>query len=178
MTDPCYPIGSFSYDDIRDFSAETRADRIDGIARCPERLRAVLAGIVPQELNQSYRPGGWTVRQLTHHLPDSHMNGYLRFKLALTETTPTIKPYDERAWATLADIALSIDVSLALFDALHSRWVALLREMKASDFNKAFVHPQLARSISLDAALANYAWHGEHHIAHIRLARSLYSSGN
>ncbi len=173
VTDLQYPIGRFRFDEPIDVSPSARATRIDAIARLPERFRAGFAGVTVQDMERRYRPGGWTLCQLAHHVPDSHLNGLVRFKLALTEEVPTIKPYDEGAWATLGDARTTpIEVSFDLLDALHARWVALLRSMAPRDFARAFVHPQHARFISLDTALANYAWHGEHHLAHVQLARA------
>jgi uncharacterized damage-inducible protein DinB len=124
-------------------------------------------GLSEEQLNTPYRPGGWTVRQVVHHLPDSHMNSYVRFKLALTEDAPTIKPYDEALWANLADSSTTpLETSLALLDALHVRWVRLLKSMTDADFMREFRHPE-SGLIRLDQNLALYAWHGKHHVAHI-----------
>jgi hypothetical protein len=124
-----------------------------------------------QQLNTPYREGGWTVRQVVHHVPESHMNAYIRFKLALTETDPTVKPYDEAAWAETADVRETpIEVSLALVENLHARWVILLRSMSDADFKKQFVHPDNG-VVSLEKNLALYAWHGKHHVAHITSLR-------
>lgn len=168
MSDPRYPIGRFSFDG--DVSDAARATRIAEIAEAPRRLRAALAGLTPRQLDTPYREGGWTVRQVAHHVPDSHMNAYVRFKLALTEDAPTIKPYDEARWAALPDTRdTPIEVSLALLDALHERWVALLRAMPPADFSRTFVHPEQGRAMSLDMALALYAWHGKHHVGHVQM---------
>jgi len=170
MTDPRYPIGKFHFDG--DVSDAARAERIAEIEAAPRALRAALDGLTQEQLDTPYREGGWTLRQVAHHVPDSHLNAYVRFKLALTESTPTIKPYDEARWAELPDTRETpIEVSLALLDALHRRWVTLLRAMDAADFSRAFVHPEHGRTMSLDAALAMYAWHGKHHVAHVRGAR-------
>jgi len=161
-----YPIGRFEYEDGR--AAERRPAWIADVAALPEQLRAAVAGLAPGQLDTPYRPGGWTVRQVVHHVPDSHLNAYTRFKLALTEPEPTIKPYDEGAWAELEDVrATPPDVSLALIDALHDRWVRLLRAMGPDDFARTFRHPDKGRALALDEALALYAWHGRHHVAHI-----------
>jgi DinB superfamily len=123
------------------------------------------------QLDTPYRDGGWTVRQVVHHVPESHMNAYIRFKLALTENEPTIKPYDEAAWAELSDVhETPIEVSLALVDNLHDRWVRVLRSMSDADFLKQFRHPELG-VVSLEKNLALYAWHGKHHVAHIASLR-------
>ncbi len=130
-----------------------------------------MTGLNEEQLNTPYRDGGWTVRQVVHHLADSHMNAYVRFKLALTENEPTIKPYDEAAWAETADVRESpIEVSLALLENLHARWVALLQSMSEADFARQFRHPQLG-AVPLEKNLALYAWHGRHHVAHIASLR-------
>jgi len=134
-------------------------------------MRAAVAGLTPERFDTPYRPGGWSVRQVVHHVPDSHMNAYVRFKLALTEDEPTIKPYEEAAWAELADSASTpVDVSLTLLETLHDRWVRLLRSMTEADFARKFRHPQLG-VVPLDKNLALYAWHGKHHVAHITSLR-------
>jgi len=134
-------------------------------------LRAAVAGLNEEQLNTPYRDGGWTVRQVIHHVPESHMNAYIRFKLALTENEPTIKPYDEAAWAETADVRdTPIEVSLTLLDNLHKRWVVLLKSMSDADFAKQFRHPELG-VVPLEKNLALYAWHGNHHAAHITSLR-------
>ena len=134
-------------------------------------MRAAVAGLTPEQLDTPYRPGGWTVRQVVHHVPDSHINSYVRFKLALTEEEPTIKPYDEARWAKLADTATTpVEVSLTLLDSLHSRWVPLLQSLTEADFARQFRHPELGM-VRLDRNLALYAWHGKHHVAHITSLR-------
>jgi hypothetical protein len=134
-------------------------------------LRAAVAGLNEEQLNTPYRDGGWTVRQVIHHVPESHMNAYIRFKLALTEDDPTIKPYNEAAWAETADVRdTPVEVSLALLDNLHNRWVVLLKSMSDADFSKQFRHPELG-VVPLVKNLALYAWHGKHHVAHITSLR-------
>ena len=168
-TDPRYPLGRFDFDMVT--SPADRPRLIEEIASLPGLLRAAVQGTSEQDLARTYREGGWTVRQLVHHVPDSHMNGFVRLKLALTEDRPVIKPYDEVRWAELADVAETpIDVSLSLLEAIHHRWVVVLRAMAPEDFDRVYVHPEHGREISLDVALANYAWHGMHHLAHVRLA--------
>ena len=126
-----------------------------------------MKGLSEQQLDTPYRPEGWTVRQVAHHVPDSHLNSYIRFKLALTEQEPTIKPYDEDRWARLADTPTTpVEVSLALLDSLHDRWVRLLRSLRPEDWKRTFRHPELG-PVSLEKNLALYAWHGRHHVAHI-----------
>jgi hypothetical protein len=140
----------------------------------PALVRDALQGVDDAALDRSYRDGGWTIRQLAHHLPDSHMNGYIRFKLALTEDTPTIKPYDENRWSELPDVfSTPVDASLSLLAGLHVRWTAILRSMTDADFAREYVHPEHGRRFSLDEALQSYAWHGDHHVAHIKVARGL-----
>jgi uncharacterized damage-inducible protein DinB len=141
------------------------------IAEAPAQLRAAVAGLSDDQLNTPYRDGGWTVRQVIHHVPESHMNAYIRFKLALTENEPAIKPYDEAAWAETADVRETpIEVSLALLENLHKRWVVLLTSMSDADFQKQFRHPDLG-VVPLEKNLALYAWHGKHHVAHITSLR-------
>ena len=160
-----FPIGRFAMPDSAD--AATRAAQMETLRELPERLRAAVAGLNAAQIDTPYRDGGWTVRQVVHHLADSHANSFIRFKLALIEDWPTIKAYDEAAWAELADSrALPMDVSLQLLDSLHRRWVALLESMGDADFEKGYVHPKMGRQ-SLGAALALYAWHSRHHTAHI-----------
>ncbi len=169
MSDPRYPIGRFTPDPAS--SPETRARHIGGIAILPSRLRGAVSGLSPQQLNTPYREGGWTVRQLIHHVPDSHLNAYIRTKLALTEEAPTIKPYDESAWARLKDSELTpIEVSLSLLEAVHTRWVTLLRALTAEDFRRRWNHPE-AGVHDLDWLIALYDWHGNHHVAHVTSLR-------
>jgi hypothetical protein len=169
MADPRYPIGRFVPDP--NLTPETRARHIEAVAGLPSRMRQAVAGLTNQQLNTPYREGGWTVRQVVHHVPDSHLNAYIRFKLAITEQDPTIKPYDETAWAQLKDSELTpIEVSLALLESLHARWTVLLRSLKAEDFQRKFVHPDFGPH-DVDWLLGLYAWHGNHHVAHITQLR-------
>src|SRR5208282_6497533 len=169
MSDPRYPIGKFSYDGPP--SEEQRKKLIDDIEQAPAALRAAVRGLSPQQIEMPYRDGGWTVRQVAHHVPDSHMNAYIRFKLALTETEPTIKPYEQQLWAELADSKVTpIEVSLTMLDSLHDRWVRLLRSLGLEDWKRTFRHPELGL-VSLEKSLALYAWHGRHHVAHITALR-------
>jgi uncharacterized damage-inducible protein DinB len=165
-----YPVGKFNWD-----APISDADfplLIASIAETPGALRRAVAGLSPDQLATRYRPGGWTVKQVAHHVPDSHMNAYTRFKLALTEDEPTIKPYNEAAWAELPDSRkVPVDVSLDLLDALHLRWVALLRSMEPADFNRTLRHPEHGRVFTLKQMLGLYAWHGRHHVAHITSLR-------
>ena len=160
-----YPIGKFDFDAA--VTPVQRAEAIEQIARLPQELRAGVAGLTDSQLDTPYRPGGWSVRQVVHHLADSHMNSYIRFKLALTEDAPTIKPYDEAACANLPDAQGPVAPSLDLLQALHERWVLLLRAMSESDWERQFQHPGMGRLVRLDTNVALYAWHGRHHTAHI-----------
>ncbi len=170
MTDPRYPIGSFS--PVARPTPESRTACIQQIAEAPALIRAAVTGLSDERLETPYRPGGWTLRQVLHHVPDSHMNAYCRFKFALTEDNPGIKAYDEAAWARVADTAgTPPEVSLALLDALHQRWVVLLRSMNSADFERGLQHPEKG-SITLDWMLQLYAWHGRHHAAHITSTRT------
>jgi hypothetical protein len=170
MDDLRYPIGKFAFD-----GGSTERDReawIADIAAAPAKLRDAVRGLSAQQLDTTYRPGGWTVRQVVHHVPDSHLNAYVRFKLALTEHAPTIKPYDEARWAELVDSrATPVETSLSLLDALHERWVILLRALGPADYARTFMHPEHGRAVSLEWTLALYAWHGRHHVAHITSLR-------
>jgi uncharacterized damage-inducible protein DinB len=164
LDDLRYPIGRFSAQ--AGGTAATRSAHIQALRLLPGQLRAAVSGLSDAQLNTPYREGGWTVRQTVHHLADSHANSFIRFKLALTEDWPTIKPYDEAAWARIADSETPIEGSLMFIDALHERWVALLESMTEQDFQKGFVHPVNGRQ-NLERALAIYEWHGRHHTAHI-----------
>ncbi len=169
MSDLAYPIGKFTWSGPG--SGEGRARRIAEIAAAPAALRDAVAGLTDAQLETPYRPGGWTVRQVAHHVPDSHLNAYVRFKLAVTEDAPTIKPYDEAAWAELADVkTVPVATSLALLEALHARWVALLRSFREADWARTFQHPELG-VVPLEKNLALYAWHGRHHVAHVTALR-------
>jgi len=165
VTDPRYPVGQFSWP--AKVTAADRARYIQTLAELPGRVRSAAASLSPSRLDTPYREGGWTRRQVIHHIPESHMNAYIRFKLALTESEPMIKPYDEAAWAKLDDVALTpIETSLTLLDALHQRWVILLRGLAESDWKKTFRHPEIG-TISLENNLALYDWHSRHHLGHI-----------
>jgi hypothetical protein len=165
MSDLRYPIGPFTYEGPPD--PARRAAWIADIAVLPGRLRAALRGLNDRQLDTPYRPGGWTVRQVAHHVPDSHVNAYIRFKLALTEPEPTIKPYDQDRWAALPDGRTgAVEGSLALLEHLHERWVRLLRAMTPADFDRRLNHPESGIQ-DLNRLTAHYAWHGRHHIAHV-----------
>jgi len=169
MSDLRYPIGPFVPDS--EATPEKLGGWIDAVEAAPGALRAAVAGLSPAQLDTPYRPDGWTVRQVVHHVPESHMNAYVRFKLALTEDEPTIKPYDEKLWSELADVRdTPIEVSLALLDSLHRRWVILLRSLSPADFGRRLKHPELG-VLALDTVLQIYAWHGRHHTAHVTALR-------
>ncbi len=160
-----YPIGKFQRP-----GAVSQAERdryLTDIEEAPRRLRAAVVGLTAEQMDTPYREGGWTVRQVAHHLPDSHLNAYARMKLALTEDTPTIKPYDEARWAELSDSRTTpVETSLAMMEALHERWGHLLRGMRESDFGRKVMHPEMG-ALTVDDLLALYAWHGRHHVAQI-----------
>ena len=169
MIDPRYPIGPFEHRSPA--TPAQRAGWIADIASLPSRLREAVAGLDDTQLDTPYRDGGWTVRQVVHHVPDSHLNAYVRFKLALTEDVPTIKPYDQERWAELPDgRAGSIAVSLGMLDALHDRWVRLLRALGPTEFARKLNHPE-SGVLDLDYLTAMYAWHGKHHVAHVTTLR-------
>ncbi len=173
MDDLRFPVGKFRYDGAS--SPEQQLNQLEEIALTPANLRAAVRGLSEAQLDTEYRPGGWTVRQVVHHLPDSHLNSYVRFKLALTEDDPTIKPYAEDRWAELPDSRVTpIEVSLALLDSLHDRWVRLLRALGPEEWKRTFRHPDLG-PMTLEKTLALYAWHGRHHTAHITELRKRMS---
>ena len=165
-----YPVGKFTWTRTGEGLLASEAERQEWIAdieETPARVWAAVTGLTEAQLDTPYRPGGWTVRQVVHHFADSHMNAYARFRLALTEDEPTIKPYNEKLWAELSDASTApVDLSLTLLDTLHQRWVLLLRAMKPEDFSRTLKHPELGR-VTLEKYLAMYAWHGKHHVAHI-----------
>jgi len=160
-----YPIGKFAFPET--VSEGDRETMLDQIAETPARLSEAVAGWDASRLETPYRPDGWTVRQVVHHLADSHLNSYIRFKLAVTENEPTIKGYDEAAWARLDDAAHApIEVSLRLLDSLHERWVGFLRSLDTDQLRRTFKHSEMG-SVTLSRNIALYAWHGRHHVAHI-----------
>ncbi len=167
-TDLRYPIGKFKK--TEGVTDAQRAALIAAIAEAPAKLRAATTGLSEEQLDTPYRPGGWTVRQVVHHVPDSHMNSLVRFKLALTENEPTIKPYDEARWAELGDAKGPIEPSLLLLESLHERWLVLLKSLKTADWQRTFRHPERG-TMTLEETLQLYAWHGRHHVAHITSLR-------
>ena len=160
-----YPVGKFTFPSI--VSLEDRTNFVQQISETPARMRAAVAGLSDDQLNTPYRPGGWTVRQVVHHVPDSHLNSYVRFRLALTEDDPPVKAYYEDRWAELPDArSAPVEVSLALLESLHLRWGALLGSLADPDWKRTFKHSELG-PVSLEKNAALYAWHGRHHVAHI-----------
>jgi hypothetical protein len=167
--DPRYPVGKFKKPDA--YTDASRKAAIDEIADLPANLRKAVAGLTDAQLDTPYREGGWTIRQVVHHLADSHMNAYIRQRFTVTEDKPTVKPYDENVWANLPDAKTGpVDWSLSILDGAHARWAALLSSRKPEDFNRAFVHPEYGERI-LDWNVEMYAWHCRHHVAHITTAR-------
>lgn len=165
VLDPRYPIGKFERPEVLD--AQKRRACIATLSALPENLRAAVYRMSDSQIDTPYREGGWTVRQLVHHVADSHMNAYVRTRLALTENWPTIKPYDEKLWAELPDArALPVDVSLELLDTLHRRWVALFQSLSEEQWRRGYVHPESGRH-TLEQLAALYDWHSRHHVAHV-----------
>ncbi|MEL6924504.1 MAG: YfiT family bacillithiol transferase [Bacteroidota bacterium] len=163
-----FPIGRFEVP--ARITAKQVQHWIDDLDQLPTDFRRVAEGLTQKQLDTPYRPGGWTLRQVIHHVPDSHMNSYVRFRWALTENNPTIKAYDEVGWATLPDASTApIHLSLDLLESLHKRWVVLLRSLSADELKKSFVHPSSGQQIPLDENIGAYAWHGRHHLGHLKL---------
>jgi DinB superfamily len=169
MTSLAYPIGQF--DLTRPFTEADRAAAVSDIAALPARFRAAVAGLTEAQLDTPYRPGGWTVRQVAHHVPDSHLNAYTRFKLALTENEPLIKTYEEAQWAELPDSTLPVEPSLALLENLHLRWTYLLEHLTDAQWQRTLRHPALGL-VKLHPYVGLYAWHGRHHLAHVEQLRT------
>ncbi|MDE1176608.1 MAG: putative metal-dependent hydrolase [Edaphobacter sp.] len=167
--DPRYPIGKFEKPETITF--DDRIGAIAVLAELPEQLRNAVEGLDHAQLNTPYREGGWTVRQLVHHIADSHMNAFIRMRLALTENWPTIKPYDEQSWATLHDSAAPVEWSLELVESLHARWVMLLQSLSDEQWIRGYRHPE-SGDTPLDVAVLSYAWHSRHHVAHITHLRA------
>lgn len=168
--DPRFPIGPFA--PPTKVTERDRARWVDDLARAPQALREALQGLDDAQLATPYRAGGWTVRQVAHHLADSHVNGFIRFKVALTEDHPTIKPYREAAWAELVDSkTVPVSVSVQLLAALHERWNAVLVAMSPGDWQRTYFHPEKNAAVTLESALALYSWHSRHHVAHITTLR-------
>ena len=169
MADARYPIGKFSFEGP--LNEEKKARFLDDIEQTPARLQAAVKGLSAQQLDTPYRDGGWTVRQVVHHVPDSHLNSYIRFKLALTEEEPTIRPYMEDRWAELPEAKTApIELSLSLLEDLHKRWILMLRAIQPAEWKRTFRHPEIG-PMTLEKNLALYAWHGRHHVAHVTALR-------
>lgn len=165
-----YPVGKYQKPDIitNDHIKEWKKE----VSELPYQMRKITAGIRDKDLDKTYRPGGWSARQVIHHVADSHMNAYIRFKWALTEDVPMIKAYDEGAWAKLSDsTTMNVDISMKLIDALHTRWSYLMDSFKKKDWAKSFDHPDYEQPASLDSVLGMYAWHGRHHTAHLSIVK-------
>lgn len=162
-----YPIGTFKTPDS--IQPADLARWIATIADFPRALRKLVSPLTEQQLDTAYRIGGWTVRQVVHHCADSHLNAYVRFKLALTEDNPVIKPYEEARWAELPDSRLPIGASLSLLDGLHERWSMLLSGLDGTQLQRTYTHPEHGKAFPLDEAIGMYAWHCAHHLAHVRL---------
>lgn len=161
-----YPIGKFKAPN--EISSEEISGCIEIIKKFPSDIFTAVSPLSVAQLDTPYRPGGWTVRQLVHHCADSHMNAYLRFKLALTEENPTIKPYDEGEWAKLQDARLPIESSLVIIRAIHMKWGVLLDSMSKEDFSRTYFHPEKGKSQMLSEVTLMYAWHSQHHLAHVQ----------
>ena len=168
MTDMRYPVGEFAMPAT--VTPAMRADAITAIAELPAKMRDAVRGLSDAQLDTPYRPGGWTVRQVVHHVPDSHMNAFVRLKLALTEDNPTVKPYDEKKFADLPDQRLATEPSLAILDGLHARWVTVLRALTPQQFTRPLHHPEIG-DITVDYLVQTYGWHSRHHVAHITRLR-------
>ncbi len=164
-----YPMGPFQLPEP--VTQRHYSEWLKSLRQTPLKLRQAVAGLSAEQLDTPYRDGGWTIRQLVHHIADSHMNSYIRFRWTLTEDKPTIKAYDQNLWAELPDSQADIAPSLALLEALHQRWLLLIERLSAEDWQRSFIHPESGKAVTLERNLALYAWHGEHHIAHILALR-------
>jgi hypothetical protein len=168
--DPRYPVGRFTAPAT--ISRNERTEAIATLAELPEQLRNAVDGLSSSQLSTPYREGGWTLRQVVHHIADSHMNAFIRVKLSLTEDWPTIKPYDEAAWAKLHDVAAPVEWSLELVESLHARWVMLLQSLDDQQWQRGCNHPQMG-PMTVEHATLLYAWHSRHHLAHITHLRAI-----
>lgn len=160
-----YPIGKFSSKE--EYIKSELNQFISRIESLPLRLENTVAGLSASQLDTPYREGGWTVRQVVHHIADSHMNAYIRVKWSLTEVTPMIKAYDEKGWAETPETKADPNISIALLKALHAKWTVLLKQLSAADLKKEYIHPETKKHVRLDSLMGMYAWHGDHHLAHI-----------
>lgn len=162
-----YPRGKFQPKES--YTSEEIAQNIERIGSLPAKVEQLVSGFSAKQFETPYREGGWTGRQVVHHLADSHMNAYVRFKWTLTEATPVIKAYDEKLWAQTPEVSLDPAISINLLTVLHQKWVAMLRLLKAEDLKKEFIHPETKKHMSLERMTSLYAWHGEHHLAHLQI---------
>jgi hypothetical protein len=164
-SDLSFPVGVFTA--VLPGTPQARAAALDDLTTLPSRMRTAVTGLSEAQLDTRYRPGGWSVRQVVHHVADSHMNAYVRFKLALAEDRPTIKPYDQEVWAAMSDSRMPPEVSLGIIEGVHARWTELIRALSDEQFRRTFIHPELPEEQSLDRQLQHYGWHSRHHLAHI-----------
>lgn len=162
-----YPMGRFAPKSA--YTSQELDDFISRIASLPARMEAVVQSFSPEQIDTAYRDGGWTARQVIHHVSDSHMNAYIRFKWALTEETPVIKAYDEKRWAETGEVKSDPAISLNLLRALHTKWVLLLRSLSIVDLQREYIHPETKKNVRLATIVAMYAWHGDHHLAHLKV---------
>lgn len=162
-----YPVGKFAPKES--YTSEELTELIASIEQIPGKIETLANALSPKQLDTPYREGGWTARQVLHHIADSHMNAYIRLKWTLTEETPLIKAYDEKAWATTPETLSDPALSIALIKALHTKWIVLMRGLKASDLGRAFTHPDTKKQVRIDRLIATYAWHGEHHLGHLKI---------
>ena len=162
-----YPIGRFAPKNT--YTSQELDDFMSRIASLPARMEAVIQSFSPEQIDTAYRDGGWTARQVIHHVSDSHMNAYIRFKWALTEETPVIKAYDEKRWAETGEVKSDPAISLNLLKALHTKWVLLLRSLSIVDLQREYIHPETKKNVRLATIVAMYAWHGDHHLAHLKV---------
>lgn len=162
-----FPIGKFSPKE--NYTQQEIQELISRIEALPSKIESLVKNFSASQLDTTYRDGGWTARQVLHHIPDSHMNAYIRFKWALTESTPIIKAYDEKLWAETAEVKLDPVISINFLKALHTKWVALLKLLTTEDLKKEFIHPETRKNIRLDRLINLYAWHGDHHLGHLQI---------
>jgi hypothetical protein len=166
-----YPIGRNEHKDV--YTAAEISTLIDRVEALPATIEKLFTSLSPAKIETPYRPGGWTARQVLHHIPDSHLNAYIRTKWTLTEETPTIKAYDEAAWAQTGEIATDPALAVALLKSLHAKWVPLLRSLREPELKRSFYHPESKKHIRLDQVIATYAWHGDHHAGHLKIVAAL-----
>ena len=162
-----YPVGKFAPKES--YTPAEISELISNIEQLPKKIEDLVKGFSEKQLETVYRDGGWTARQVLHHIPDSHMNAYVRFKWTLTEETPLIKAYDEKAWAQTPEVKADPSLSIAFLKALHAKWVVLLRGLKPNDLERQFIHPDTKKHVRLDRLVAMYSWHGEHHLGHLKI---------